>query len=728
MKLSQILLPYLLIQSLTGFSQNVESGKGDNLPNREAYILPIKKTLNQIRIDGKKDEPDWQLAYVAKDFRRITPIDTGFATTKTEVSLLYDDKMLYVLAKCYEDLPGSNIIESLRRDFSFMKNDGFFLYLDTFNDQTNGFSFGLSAAGVKYDGLQVDGGNVSMEWDCKWESAVKHYDKYWIVEMAIPFRNLKFQPEVKEWGINFTRMDLKRFEKSSWAPIPRQFRSSTLAFTGTLLWETPPPKPKTNVSLIPYVSAGYSEDFENNQDAQFGGNAGIDLKVSLPPTLNLDVTINPDYSQVDVDEQITNLDRFELFFPEKRKFFLENEDLFAGYGKDGIRPFFSRRIGLESPVLAGVRLSGKLDENWRLGFLNMQTKTELNIPAANYTVASLQRRVFSRSSIGAFFVNKNITSPETDTSIYQAPYNRVMGVDFNLASSDNRWTGKTFFHKSITPNNDKKGYSFSTMLQYATQQAKFEWVYDRVGKDYRAETGFVRRIGFHRINPSVGYKFFPKSDQVISHGPSLQTEFILDPHFKQTDREIILAYSVEFLNTRAKVLSYKRQYILLLEPFDPTNSGGDTLAAGTDYDWNSSEVKYQSDARKKFNYSFGASYGGYFNGSRLNISGQITYRFQPYGSISLNMTYDNLQFPEPYKDADFLLVGLKADVTFTNKLFLTTFLQYNEQMDNFNTNIRLQWRYKPVSDLFIVFSDNYIPNGLNVKTRSVVVKLSYWFN
>ncbi|MCD6597417.1 MAG: carbohydrate binding family 9 domain-containing protein [Bacteroidales bacterium] len=728
MKLSQILLPYLLVQSLVVSSQNVENGKGNNLPNREAYILPIKKTQGQIRIDGVKDEPGWKFAFVAKDFRRITPIDTGFATTKTEVSLLYDDKMLYVLAKCYEDLPGDNIIESLRRDFSFMKNDGFFLYLDTFNDQTNGFSFGLSAGGVKYDGLQVDGGNVSMEWDCKWESAVKHYDKYWIVEMAIPFRNLKFQPEVKEWGINFTRMDLKRFEKSSWAPIPRQFRSSTLAFTGTLLWETPPPKPKINVSLIPYVSASYSEYFENNQDGQFGGNAGIDLKASLSPTLNMDVTINPDYSQVDVDEQITNLDRFELFFPERRKFFLENEDLFAGYGKDGIRPFFSRRIGLESPVLAGVRLSGKLDENWRLGFLNMQTKTEMNIPAANYTVASLQRRVFSRSSIGAFFVNKNITSPETDTSIYLAPYNRVMGVDFNLASSDNRWTGKTFFHKSITPNNDKKGYSFSTMLRYATQQAKFEWVYDRVGKDYRAETGFVRRTGFQRINPSVGYKFFPKSDQIISHGPSLQTEFILDPHFKQTDRGIILAYSVEFLNTRAIVLSYKRQYIMLLEPFDPTNSGGDTLAAGTDYDWNSSEVKYQSDARKKFNYSFGASYGGYFNGSRLNLSGQINYRFQPYGSISFNMTYDNLKFPEPYKDADFLLIGLKADVTFTNKLFLTTFLQYNEQMDNFNTNIRLQWRYKPVSDLFIVFSDNYIPNGLNVKTRSVVVKLSYWFN
>ena len=262
MKLARIVLTCLMIQSLAAHSQNVESGNGDIPPNREAYILPIKKAQSHIRIDGTMNDPDWLIAFVAKDFWRVTPIDTGFADTRTEVRLMYDEKTLYILAKCFEDLPGDNIIESLRRDFSFPKNDAFILYLDTYNDQTNGFSFGLSAGGAQYDGLQSDGGDVSLEWDCKWESAVKHHDKYWIAEMAIPLINLKFQPEEKEWGINFTRMDLKRNEKSSWAPVPRQFRSSTLAFTGTLLWDVPPPKSKINVSLIPYVSAGYSEDFE----------------------------------------------------------------------------------------------------------------------------------------------------------------------------------------------------------------------------------------------------------------------------------------------------------------------------------------------------------------------------------------------------------------------------------------------------------------------------------
>ncbi len=717
------------VQAQTGREANIEeSKKGNTFGNKESFVLPINKTGNPIKIDGIMNEQDWTSAHVAKDFRRITPIDTGYASTKTEVRLLYDDKMLFVLAKCYEDLPGDNIVESLRRDFSFGGNDAFVLYLDTFNDRTNGFSFGVSAAGAQYDGLQSDGGDVSLDWDCKWESKVRHYDKYWLVEMAIPLRNLKFQPDVREWGINFTRQDLKRNEKSSWAPVPRQFRSSTLAFTGSLLWDAPPPKPNLNISLIPYVSSNYSKDFESGNSAELGTNAGIDIKTAISPTLNLDVTINPDFSQVEVDEQVTNLERFELFFPEKRKFFLENQDVFSGFGKRGNRPFFSRRIGLESPVLAGVRLSGKLDENWRVGFLNMQTKTESDIPAANYTVASVQRKIFSRSNIGAFIVNKNLTAPKSETFSEEDLYNRVLGVDFNLLSSDNRWKGKTFFHKSITPNNDDKGYSLSADLQYATQNFEAALVYDHIGEDYKAETGFIRRTGFHQFGPSIQYKFYPKAEQIISHGIKMKTEFLFNPEFDKTDRETRIAYGLEFLDTRKIEISYKNAYVRLLEPFDPTNSNSTVLAAGSEYEWSSFEAEYESDKRKKLGYSIETGYGGFFNGTRFNFSSQLSYRFQPYGAISLNMTYDDLHFPEPYKDVNFLLAGLKTDITFTNKLFLTSFFQYNEQRDNFNTNIRLQWRYKPVSDIFIVYTENYLPNGLNAKNRFLVVKFSYWFN
>jgi len=707
-------------------SQVTKSIESVNISNRESYILPIRKIQGNIRVDGSMDEPDWSMADVMGNFSRITPIDTGFSSTKTEVRVTYSDKAIYILATCYDDLPGDNIIASMRRDFDFPINDCFIAYIDTYNDQTNGFSFGVSAAGAQYEGIQSNGGDVSTDWDCKWESAVKHYDRFWIVEMSIPIRNLKFQPDVKEWGINFARNDLKRNEKSSWAPVPRQFRSSTLAFAGTLLWNSPPAKPKTNISLIPYISGSVSRDLENNEDIQAKANAGVDLKVPLSPTLNLDVTVNPDYSQVDVDKQVTNLDRFELFFPEKRKFFLENQDVFAGFGKQGMRPFFSRRIGLSNPVLVGARVSGNLDNNWRMGLLNMQTRTEEEFAATNYTAASLQRKVFARSSIGLIFVNKILT--DTDLEDDQPSYNRVVGLDYNLASSDNRWTGKAFIHKSFSPNENTSDLAMSTNLKYSTQQAELEWVYDKVGENYRAETGFIRRTGLHRFSPSVGYRFYPESENIVNHGLQLQTEFLFDPQFSKTDQEIRAAYGIEFLNTRNVELSYKNSNILLLEAFDPTNTDGDTLAAGTEYNWSELEVEYQSDARKRLNFALETGYGGFFNGTRYNFTGQISYRFQPYGSLSFDMSYDNLQFPEPFKDVDFLLVGLKADITFTTKLFLTAYLQYNEQMDNFNTNIRFQWRYKPVSDLFIVYSDNYLPYGMQTKNRSLVIKLSYWFN
>ena len=697
--------------------------------NRANYVYHIKKAVQPIVVDGSLDEPDWQNAQVAKDFYRVLPIDTGYASTPTEVMVSYDDKILYFGIICHETIPGDNIIESLRRDFSFGANDNFLLFIDTFNDKTNGFSFGASAGGAQWDGLQSDGGDVSLVWDCKWEMKVKHYENYWIIEMGIPFRNLQFKAGLDNWGINFSRLDLKRNEKSSWAPVPRQFPTASLAFTGTLQWDNPPPKPKVNFSLIPYILGGASTNFQTPEtETKVRREAGIDAKISLTPAINLDLTLNPDFSQVDVDEQVTNLDRFELFFPERRRFFLENEDLFTGFGKQGIRPFFSRRIGLDSPVRTGVRLSGKVDEKWRIGFLNMQTGSTDEVPATNFTVASLQRKIFTRSNIGAFVVNKQLTSKDEELTEGYNEYNRVVGVDFNLASADNRWVGKTFYHRSITPDQDTAAYAASASISYNTQQLSIDANMDRVGSDYNAEVGFVRRTGIFQSEPSISYNWYPKSKKIANHGPWFSTEFAWDDQFKLSDRDLRIFYSVEWLNRSEIFAGVSRQYLRLLDDFDPTNSGGDTLRAGTEYVWNAVVARYESDPRKLFTYNGFVRYGGYFGGTRLALEGQVSYRFQPYGSFSVNMAYNNIKLPSQSKRTNLYLIGPKLDVTFTDAIFLTAFLQYNSQVDNINTNIRLQWRYQPVSDLFIVYTDNYFPTELQVKNRAIVLKLSYWFN
>lgn len=698
-------------------------------PNREKYRLPIHRSSQSLIIDGLLDEPAWQAAEVAKAFTRVLPIDTGFASAETEVRMTYDDNFLYMAIICHDTLPGKRPVESLRRDFSFGNNDNFLLFMDTYNDQTNGFSFGLSASGAQWDGIQANGGTVLLDWDCKWYSEVQSYEDRWVGECAIPFRSIRYKEGVKEWGVNFSRLDLKQNEKSSWAPVPRQFPTANLAYTGTLVWDEAPPRLGTRFSLIPYLAGRTSKNVEEGTDTDWGGDVGLDAKVTLSTSMNLDLTVNPDFSQVEVDQQVTNLDRFELFFPERRQFFLENSDLFASLGSESIRPFFSRRIGLNNPVVAGGRLSGKLNEKWRLGLMNMQTASKGDIAASNFSVAALQRQVFSRSNVAVFMVNKQVTADKPDSAYVGEKYNRVVGADFNLASADNRWTGKVFFHKAFYPEAAPESFVASTALAFNTQTFSATWEQAYVGAGYQAETGFVRRNAYHQFAPTIGYKFFPGNSRIANHGPGLEFTAITDPHLNLTDREIELSYVIQWLNRSALEVQLEDGFVKLLDDFDPTQTGGNKLKAGETFTWNELAIIYASDKRRLFNFESNFRYGGFFNGDRLSMGLALGYRVQPYSNLAVVATYNQLVFDDPdFNDTELILVGPRLDLTFTDKLFLTTFLQYNNQIDNTNINVRFQWRFAPVSDLFIVYTDNAYPEGWRTKNRALVAKISYWLN
>ena len=436
---------FLLVFLLPGFP--VFAQKINN-----AYKLRIAETKSAVVVDGLLDEDAWKNAEPAKDFFMVGPMDTSFAKVLTEVRMSYDKDNLYISAICFQPNARSYAVESLRRDFAFVKNDNFLLILDPFDDQTNGFTFGVNAAGAQWDGLIFNSNGYDLSWDNKWYSEVKHYDDRWVFEASIPFKSIRYKKGIKTWGINFSRMDIKVPEKSAWAKIPRQFNVASLAYTGNLLWDNPPPDAGTNVSVIPYVLGGLTKNHQNNTNTTFKKEIGADAKIGITSSLNLDLTINPDFSQIEVDRQVTNLDRFELFFPERRQFFLENADLFANFGYSTIRPFFSRRIGLGVPIEFGARLSGSLDKNWRIGAMDMQTKSmeETGLPAQNFAVLALQRRVFSRSNIRFMFVNKqsvNYSPLENPAKSAFNLYNRNVGLEYNLASSNNRWVGKSMFLK-----------------------------------------------------------------------------------------------------------------------------------------------------------------------------------------------------------------------------------------------------------------------------------------
>ena len=695
--------------------------------NRNDYRLHATKISQPVSIDGVLDEEIWSRAEKTTPFFRIQPIDTGYAKAQTEVMVAFDDDNIYFGITNFDPTPGKRPVESYRRDWSFNNNDNFFVAMDTYNDQTNGFAFGVNAVGGQWDGMQANGGVVALEWDGKWYSAVENYNDRWTAEFKIPFRTIRYNDGDTEWGINFSRLDLKTNEKSSWAPVPRQFASATLAFTGTLEWESPVPKSGVRVSLIPYVLGQATHEKEVGDPVAYKANAGLDAKVILSTSMNLDVTLNPDYSQVEVDRQVTNLDRFELYFPEKRKFFLENSDLFANLGSENLRPFFSRRIGLDQPVIGGARLSGNMGENWRIGLMNMQTAARDEHSADNFSVAVLQRKVLSRSNVGVFFTNKQVLSSPEDSGSY-FNFNRVAGSEFNFASANNNWTGKVFYHQSFNPGPEGNRFATAGMIAYSTQQFKAGLSQAYVGGNYLAEMGFVRRKGYLQTTPSIGYQFFPMSPRITSHGPMLKADFYFEPDMTLTDRETDLGYSMTWNDRSVIKGGLKEGYVMLLEPFDPTHTGGEMIPAGSEFNTLEAYLSYLSTQRRLFTFTVEGRYGGFFGGTRASFETEMNYRVQPFGSLSLVASYNHILLPEPYTSADLVLVGPKLDITFTEKLFFTTFVQYNNQIDNINVNMRFQWRFAPVSDLFIVYTENAYPTGWQTKNRGIVVKLSYWFN
>ena len=686
-------------------------------------------------VDGSDNESAWQQGETAGSFFMVLPMDTSRASVKTDIKMTYDDRNIYIIAICWLPKKGQSfMVESLRRDFNFGRNDNFIFFLDTYNDLTSGYTFGANAAGAQWDGTLYEGGKADLNWDNKWISAVKNYDDKWIFEAAIPFKTIRYKKGIKEWGVNFSRLDITAAEKSAWAPVPRQFPTASLAYTGELIWDQPPPSTGLNFSLIPYALAGVSKNYETKTEPVYKKEIGADAKIALTSSLNLDLTVNPDYSQVEVDKQVTNLDRYELFFPEKRQFFLENNDLFGNFGFANIRPFFSRRIGLSVPISFGARLSGNIDKNWRIGVMDMQTKSQdsTGLPAQNFSVVAVQRKIFARSNIRLLFVNKqslNYEPGKDSTKQQYSLYNRNIGAEYNLASANNLWTGKLMFLKSFSPDVSGNTFTHAANLQYNNRHWLLLWQHQYVGKNYTAEVGYVPRSNYINLNPTAAYLFFPKSGMVLSHGPKYVGTFYYNTSFKKTDYENILLYIFNLRDQSIFDVWVGNDWVQLQQPFDPTNSNKDSLAAGTVHRWKAFGVEFFSKPQKLFTYNISTRFGGYYaNGDRYNVNVDLGYRIQPYAGITLSTAYNDIQLPQPWGRTIFWLIGPRIDITFTNKLFLTTFIQYNDQQKNINLNARLQWRYRPASDLFLVYTDNYYSYPLFVRNRAFVLKFTYWWN
>lgn len=715
------------------------TANADPRDNQQTFQANIVKTNAKIKIDGDIDEDAWNAASVARNFNRKWPTDKGLAEAQTEVRLLYDQYFLYVSAVCY--IEKKPVIQTLKRDIGHWNSDGFAILMDPMNQHTNGFLFGVNAGGAQMEGLTV-GSDNSMEWDAKWYSRVKIYQDRWVVEMAIPFKSLRYSENIAKWGINFIRNDMQRNAYSTWAHVPIPFDGTDLGYTGALRWDSPPKKVKGNVVLIPYMIGGVSQDFEETTGLERKGNAGLDAKIAITSTLNLDLTINPDFSQVDVDQQVTNLSRFSLFFPERRNFFLENNDLFGNFGTGRSRPFFSRKVGLKDgapvPILAGARLSGNITKATRVGILDVQTRSgEEDSLAQNQFVATVQHRVFKRSSVNAILVNRQAFN---GTDIVGNDFNRVAGLEFRYLSNNGRARGAVRGFQAFTPENKDRNSSFGGFGEFRNRKFRMGAGVEQMQENYIADLGFTPRlsnydvvndesvnIGYTRYVSWMNYTIFPKGKSINNHRFNHWHEaFYNDVTGKFQERNLGFNYSLNFKNSSGIWASARYTEVQL--PFALDLIGGDEYLPATFYAFGSGRIEYNSDNRKPLSLRTFVQYGNFYNGTRLSYGGGVNFRAQPWGNFRVNVTQNYVELPGDYGTANLTLISPTTEISFSNTMFWTTFLQYNTQANNFNINSRFQWRFRPMSDLFIVYTDNYFADVFKEKSRALVIKLNYWLN
>jgi hypothetical protein len=738
--------PNRLLILLAVFFLSIELNAQNGMQFQEQFQVQISKTPDIIKIDGILDEAAWQNAGIAKDFFMKWPNDEGRPKRQTEVRFTHDEEFIYIGIKALDT--NFYIAQTLKRDQGMYESDAVSIAIDPVNQRTNGFIFSITPYNVQTEDLVTVGQSdeqMSFSWDNKWFSATSRHETYWIAEIAIPFSTLRFKEGNKRWGLNILRSDLKNNEYSSWTDMPLNFSFFDFGYSGAIMWDKAPTSPGTNISLIPYTTGSVASDRETPLPAKGKINGGFDAKIALTPSLNLDLTVNPDFSQVEVDRQVTNLTRFDIFFPERRTFFLENDDLFSSYGIPPIRPFYSRTIGLDAdankvPILAGARISGNIAPKTRIGFMSMQTGSTAGSVSQNYTAVTFNQQVQARSVVKGYFLNRQGFEDENHKfRNAQDAYGRNAGVEYGFIDKSGRWNAWAGHHQSYKPTIANPQHYTNAGGGYLSK--KFNLIVDagKITDNYFADMGFVNRItnydalldtsirkGFNQIYNEISYTFFPKKGPLNQLVLRLENFMIYNLEGGLNERNHDFEVQLFFKNTSNMIFHRHENVNNLL--FNTAFTEAMPLPPGR-YQAPSYGLTYNTDSRKKLYFRTDFEAGDFFNGKILRYEFSATYRVQPWGNFSMSLQQARLNFPSPYGKSNLFLIAPRIEINFTNNLFWTTFMQYNNQRNNFNINSRLQWRYKPMSDLFLVYSDNYFTDPfMKNKNRALVFKLNYWLN
>lgn len=641
--------------------------------------------------------------------------------------MIYDGRNLYIAATCYEPWSGSRgiVVNDLSRDFELRDDDVFEVIIDTFDDDQNGFLFATNPCGAKFDAqVTNDGSSFNEDWDTVWHVATAITEEGWQVEMALPFKSLRFRRvDEQVWGINFMRCIRRKAEEVYWSPIPRPFRLTRVSLAGSLRGVRNVQQGR-NLYIKPYLMAPWSRLRED--DVDFKPDAGFDVKWGLTSQLTLDLTVNTDFSQVEADEEQINLTRFRLFFPEKRDFFLENAGFFAfgqgvGTSRRGLRgpdlvPFFSRRIGIRdgvlAPILGGARLTGRAGA-YTLGLLSLQTDEFQDEPSTNFSVVRVRRDVLHNSNIGVLFINKE----EGDH------FNRTYGVDGNF-SLFRRLSLTTFLLKTRTPGKSGEDGAGKFELSWQDPFWRMEAGFLSIEDNFNPEVGFVRRHGIRKSSGDFGFAFRPEDriPWIREIQPSFEPEYITDQENRLLTRELEAQLRVQFQDSSRLFLTHSRIFERLDEPFQIREA--QSIPSG-DYGFRETRISYRSDESRMLSGELEFSTGGFFHGSRDAY--EVEFRLQPNYRLRTGLMWQHNDIGLPDEDFSTDVLGTRIQYSFSTSLFVNALIQYNSDDREISSNIRFHWIHRPRSDFFVVYNERRL-TAHGVRDRALILKYTRLFD
>ena len=722
MKNCLYLLLALILFSNVSYTQTITTEALNFPPPENPPEIKVNRANSPLNIDGKLEEAEWRSAIAVTNFFRIEPRQGGDIRYETEVRFLYDDRYLYVGAFCKDSVGMKGIrVQDLRRDFTWGENDIFGIALDPQNLKQYAQAFQTTPYGNQRDFQNFNGNTFDTGWNTLWTVRTQRTDAGYTVEFAIPFETLRYdapkEGELIEWGVTLVRYARRDIEVSTFPDIPQSFTPYRMTYAAKLIGIEVPP-PSANIRIEPYTLYQYDKvetgsNTSDNGDFKLGG----DIKWAISPRSVFDFTFNTDFAQADVDRAVNNLERFNIFFPEQRQFFLENSGIWAGGLQQSIRPFFSRKVGLQgsfnaepAPIQAGMRFTNRTEKQAIAGMFVRQGETERS-PVSNFGVARYLRNYGRENNIGVMLTHR-LDEKSTDLG-GEANNNTTLTLDGQIRPVS-EWDIQYLLTTSYDEATGETGFAGRIFAGNTTNKFYYGWVTEYTDADYNPAMGFVRQNDVIRHNPGGYFIWRPKKINWIRRwDPGVFVNFnhdASDPSSLQQASFYIFPVYLWFKDNSFLEFSISPTWQHINFEFAPLG----LLIAQDNYYYTRYLIQYNTDRSKKWSLGLEYDFGQFYNGSRDRVA--ISGRLAPFPHTAATLEYEYNDIKNvglEQKDLSTHLVTLGSRFALNPRLQLSVFYQYNSFDEQGRWNVRASWEYQPLSFVYVVFNDTEIDGTMD---------------